>query len=102
MSAFTQSFAVFEVRMFSMNDKKFKSEFGALTRDESNTLKKAPKDFDPSHLAIEFLKLKSFTASEKIDDKLFSDPNFSKIIAEKLIVLKPMNDFLTRALETEE
>ena len=84
-----------------VNDKKFKSEFGALTRDENNTLKKAPKDFDPNHPAIEFLKLKSFTASEKIDDKLFLDPNFSKIVAEKLILLKPMNDFLNRALETE-
>jgi uncharacterized protein (TIGR02453 family) len=85
-----------------VNDKKFKAEFGTLTFDENNTLKKAPKDFDPNHPAIEFLKLKSFTASEKIDDKLFLDPNFSKIVTEKLIVLKPMNDFLSRALETEE
>ena len=85
-----------------INDKKFKSEFGALTRDENNTLKKAPKDFDPNHTAIDFLKLKSFTASEKIDDELFLDKNFAKIVAQKLIVLKPLNDFLTRALETEE
>jgi len=85
-----------------INNKKFKSEFGSITSDENNTLKKAPKDFDTNHPAIEFLKLKSFTASKKIDDKLFSEPNFSKIIAEKLIVLKPMNNFLNRALETEE
>ena len=85
-----------------VGNKKFKSEFGALTRDENNTLKKAPKDFDPNHPAIEFLKLKSFTASEKIDDKLFSEPSFSKVIATKLIVLKSMNDFLTRALNTED
>ncbi len=85
-----------------LSDKKFKKEFGTLTRDENNTLKKAPKDFDPNHPAIEYLKLKSFTASEKIDDSLFSDPNFSKIAAQKLIALKPLNDFLNRALETEE
>ncbi|WP_445452231.1 DUF2461 domain-containing protein [Flavobacterium sp. 25HG05S-40] len=84
-----------------VNDTKFKSEFGALTRDENNTLKKAPKDFEPDHPAIEFLKLKSFTASAKIDDKLFLDKNFNQIVAEKLIALKPMNDFLRRALETE-
>jgi uncharacterized protein (DUF2461 family) len=65
-------------------------------------LKKAPKDFDPNHPAIDYLKLKSFTASEKIEDSLFSDPNFSKIVAQKLIALKPLNDFLNRALETEE
>jgi len=48
------------------------------------------------------LKLKSFTASEKIDDTLFLDKDFSKIVAQKLVALKPMNDFLSRALETEE
>lgn len=85
-----------------VNNKKFISEFGALTRDDNNTLKKAPKDFEPNHPAIEFLKLKSFTASEKIEDKLFLDKNFAKIIAQKLMALKPMNDFLSRALETEE
>jgi uncharacterized protein (TIGR02453 family) len=85
-----------------VKDKKFKSEFGALTRDDNNTLKKAPKDFEPNHPAIEFLKLKSFTASAKIDDKLFLDKDFSKIVSQKLIALKPMNDFLNRALETED
>lgn len=85
-----------------VEDTDFKKEFKEMTRDESNTLKKAPKDFDPNHPAIEFLKLKSFTASERIDDKLFTDKDFSKIIAQKLIALKPMNDFLRRALETDE
>ena len=85
-----------------VNDKKFKSEFSALSRDDINTLKKAPKDFEADHPAIEYLKLKSFTASEKIDDKLFMDADFSKKIAQKLIALKPMNDFLHRALETED
>lgn len=83
-------------------DKTFKNEFKELTRDENNTLKKAPKDFDPNHPAIEFLKLKSFTASQKIDEKLFTKPDFSKVISQKLMALKPMNDFLRRALETEE
>jgi uncharacterized protein (TIGR02453 family) len=85
-----------------VDDKTFKKEFGTLTREESNMLKKAPKDFDPNHPAIEFLKMKSYTASQKIDDKEFTSPDFSKKIAQKLIALKPMNDFLKRALETEE
>lgn len=85
-----------------LSDKKFKKEFGTLTRDENNTLKKAPKDFEPNHPAIEYLKLKSFTASETLDDALFTEPNFSTIAAQKLIALKPLNDFLNRALETEE
>jgi uncharacterized protein (TIGR02453 family) len=85
-----------------LSDKKFKTEFNSLDRDENNALKKAPKDFDPNHPAIEFLKLKSHTVSQKIDDKLFTDKNFSKTIAQKLALIKPMNDFLRRALETEE
>jgi uncharacterized protein (TIGR02453 family) len=85
-----------------VNEKNFKKEFAALSREENNVLKNAPKGFEPTHPAIEFLKLKSFTASQKIDDKLFTQPNFSKKIAQKLIVLKPINDFLNRALETEE
>jgi uncharacterized protein (TIGR02453 family) len=85
-----------------VTNKNFKSTFKEITRDQNNVLKKAPKDFDPNHKAIEFLKLKSFTASCKIDDSLFNDNDFGKKVAQKLIVLKPLNDFLNRALETEE
>ena len=85
-----------------VDDKSFKSEFDALSRDEKDVLKNAPKGFDPNHEAIEFLKLKSFTASQKIDDKIFTNKDFGKKIALKLIALKPLNDFLNRALETED
>jgi len=85
-----------------VNDKTFKKEFSAITQDDSNSLKNAPKGFDPNHPAIEFLKLKSFTASQKVDDEIFTVPDFSKKIAQKLMALKPMNDFLKRALETED
>jgi uncharacterized protein (TIGR02453 family) len=85
-----------------VNNKVFKKGFKTLTRDDNNTLKKAPKDFEITHPAIEFLKLKSFTTSEKIDDKLFTEKKFSQIITQKLILLKPLNDFLNRALETED
>ena len=85
-----------------VEDKSFKSEFEALSRDEKDVLKNAPKGFDPNHEAIEFLKLKSFTASQKIDDKIFTNKDFGKKIASKLVALKPLNDFLNRALETED
>ena len=84
------------------SDKSFKTVYGDLSRNENEMLKKAPKDFDPNHPAIEFLKLKSYTASHKIDEKRFTDTDFSKKIAQQLIVLKPMNDFLSRALEIED
>ena len=80
----------------------FKKEYGSFDRDESNVLKKAPKDYDPNHPAIEFLKLKSFTATQKINDSLFTDKDFAKKMAQKLIILKPLTVFLNRALETIE
>lgn len=80
----------------------FSKAFGSLSRDENNTLKKAPKDYDINHPAIAYLQLKSFTTSKKIDEKLFSNPNFSKIIGPELARLKPLNDFLSRALATDE
>jgi uncharacterized protein (TIGR02453 family) len=85
-----------------VNNKEFVKEYKQISRDENNVLKKAPKDFEINHPAIEFLKLKSFTASQKIEDNLFNDVNFATIISKKLITLKPLNNFLTRALETEE
>jgi uncharacterized protein (TIGR02453 family) len=85
-----------------VSEKSFISNFKNLSREENNVLKNAPKGYDPNHAAIEFLKLKSFTASQKIDDKLFTDKDFSKKIAQKLIALKPLNEFLNRALDTED
>ncbi len=85
-----------------LSDKKFTSEFSGLDKSEGNMLKKAPKDFDPTHPAIELLKLKSFTASHKINEKDFTDKDFSKKIAKQLIALQPLNDFLRRAMEINE
>jgi len=81
-------------------DKKFQSVFGEL--DKTNTLKTAPKDFEKDHPAIEFLKLKSFTASAKLSDKDLLDKDFVKKTSEKLIALKALNAFMNRALTVEE
>jgi uncharacterized protein (TIGR02453 family) len=85
-----------------VSNKNFKTEFDALSREDNNVLKNAPKGYDPNHEAIEFLKLKSFTASQKIDDKIFLDKDFGKKLSVKLIALKPLNEFLNRALDTED
>ena len=79
-----------------LNNKIFKNEFGSLSTEDQ--LKKAPKDFDPNHPAIELLKLKSFTVSKPIDVSTISNLDFSKTTAQKLLLLKPLNEFLNRAL----
>lgn len=83
-----------------VNGKKFKSVFPELDRNDA--LKTAPKDFEKDHPAIEFLKLKSFTGSAKLSDSDIANKDFVKKTAEKLLVAKPLNDFLNRALGAED
>jgi len=82
-----------------ITSKDFKSVFGDLNREDA--LKTAPKGFEKDHPAIEFLKMKSFTASAPLSDKDLSDKDFVEKTAEKMLTLKPLNDFLNRALEGE-
>lgn len=85
-----------------LQNKNFKKEFGDFERNESNSLKTSPKDYEKNHPAIEYLKLKSFTAGQNLEDKILKDKDFVKNISQKLITLKPLNEFLTRALTTED
>lgn len=85
-----------------LNDKNFKKEFGSLDVNENNSLKSMPRGYDKDHPAIEFLKLKSFTASQTYDISEVTKKDFVKKMSQKLIALKPLNDFINRALDTEE
>ncbi|WP_343707518.1 DUF2461 domain-containing protein [Flavobacterium sp.] len=85
-----------------LNDKNFKKEFGSLEVNENNSLKSMPRGYEKDHPAIEFLKLKSFTASQTYDISEVTKRDFVKKMSEKLITLKPLNDFINRALDTEE
>lgn len=81
---------------------RFSSYYNGFDRDENNQLKGGPKDYDKSHPALEFLKLKSFTFSTQItDNEVFS----SQFVANTLMQfcsMKPLIDFLYRGLETDE
>ncbi len=83
-----------------LDDKKFAATFGGFDRE--NSLKTAPKGYEKDHVAIEHLKLKSFVVTKKIDDKLLLDKDFVQKVAAELALIKPLNEFLNRALTTEE
>ncbi|RYJ36725.1 DUF2461 domain containing protein [Flavobacterium anhuiense] len=85
-----------------LNDKNFKKEFGSLDVNENNSLKSMPRGYEKDHPAIEFLKLKSFTASQTYDISEVTKKDFVKKMSQKLIALKPLNEFINRALDTEE
>ncbi|MGE6356089.1 DUF2461 domain-containing protein [Flavobacterium sp. NPDC079362] len=83
-------------------DKNFKKEFGSLDVNETNSLKNPPRGYEKDHPAIEFLKLKSFTATQKYDISEVTQKDFVAKMSKKLIALKPLNEFINRALDTDE
>jgi uncharacterized protein (DUF2461 family) len=83
-----------------VNEEGFKSNYQNLNRDEKSTLKNPPKGYDKEDPAVEFLKLKSFTATQKFDSKLVTQKDFVPMMVEKMIALKPFNNFIDRALYT--
>jgi uncharacterized protein (TIGR02453 family) len=85
-----------------LNEKNFKKEFGGFNKNETNMLKNAPKDFEKDHPAIEYLKLKSFAAIEKFDISEATKKDFVAKMTKKLILLKPLNEFINRALTLDE
>lgn len=84
-----------------ITDKDFQSNYQTLNRDEKSTLKNPPKGYDKEDPAVEFLKLKSFTATQQFDIKLVTQKDFVPIMVEKMIALKPFNNFIDRALYSE-
>lgn len=84
-----------------LNEDAFRKEFGTLERTATNALKISPKEYDKDHPAISHLQLKSFTAGQSVDDSLLRDTDFVEKVAAKLLLLKPLNAFLTRGLLTE-
>ncbi|MFV5703730.1 DUF2461 domain-containing protein [Flavobacterium sp. XS2P12] len=84
-----------------LEEKNFKKEFKDFDRNEKNTLKNPPRGYEKEHPAIEFLKLKSFESSQRIDISAASKKDFVTVMSKKLIALKPLNDFINRALTSE-
>jgi uncharacterized protein (TIGR02453 family) len=85
-----------------LDEKNFKKEFKDFDRNEKNTLKNPPRGYEKEHPAIEFLKLKSFESSQRIDISEVTKKDFVAEMSKKLIALKPLNDFINRALTSEE
>ena len=76
--------------------KSFVDAFGKV-RGES--LKTAPKGFDPEHKAIEYLKLKEYMAfTEFLDEEFLTSPEFPKRLVKLAGEMYPLVVFLRKAL----
>jgi uncharacterized protein (TIGR02453 family) len=85
-----------------LNESEFKKTFVDFDRNERSTLKNPPRGYEKEHPAIELLKLKSFEASHKINYEDITKKDFIAKASKKLILLKPLNEFIGRALSTDE
>ena len=80
-----------------IGDAKFKNTFGALTKEAK--LSRPPKGYDMDNPAIEYLKLKSYTAVVPITDKEVLDVNLVKHTLTVFKTLSPLVQFLNRAID---
>ena len=85
-----------------INNKSFQREFKDFDRNEKNLLKNPPRGYEKDHPAIDFLKLKSFETSQIFDFEEVAKEDFVGKMTKKLVVLKPLNDFINRALTSED
>jgi uncharacterized protein (TIGR02453 family) len=74
----------------------FKKHFGGKLDGEK--LKMVPKGYDASNPAIEYLKMKSFIAYKPLTNKDLDSKDLIKNVAETFKMMKPLNDFLNRAI----
>lgn len=74
----------------------FKKHFDGLSRE--GALANPPKGYGADNLAIEYLKLKSFTATHPLPDKRLTSPELTDTVVEAFAGLQPLVTFLNRAL----
>lgn len=79
-----------------LNHKGFRKYFDGIS--EMDKQKLAPRDFPKDFPDIELLKHKHYTVSHPIADKKIMDPRFKSYVVTVFEAMKPLQEFLTRAL----
>lgn len=77
-----------------VNENSFASTFTL----EGDSLKRAPRGFDPDHPLIETLKLKSFAATTVFDQEVACSNRFIDTYADTCRTAAPFSEFLTKAV----
>lgn len=82
-----------------IKNKKFVACYGELERGEGMSLSREPKGYEKDNPAIDYIKLKSWVATTPLTDADLTGKDLVKKITTALETLKPLLDFLNRALE---
>lgn len=82
-----------------VKEKKFKTVYSDLLKDTETSLTRPPKGYDETNAAIDYLKLKSFLGLRKLTDEELQSDGLVKTVTTSFEILKPLLDFMNRALE---
>ena len=77
----------------------FKKLYGELEREEGQVLVNIPKGYDKENIAGEYLKLKSFVATQYLSDENLSDRYLANTVAKSFKALNPFLKFINRSFE---
>jgi uncharacterized protein (TIGR02453 family) len=77
------------------SDKNLWQRFGEI---EGECLKRAPRGYDPDHVHVEHLKLKSFFIHQSLDESLATTPRMIDEVIAAYADSVPLAQFLTRAV----
>ena len=77
--------------------KDIQNYFGGLSEDPKK-LKTSPKGYNQDHEQIELLRRKNFTVMKQLTEDEVTGDNFIDIVEEAYLKMKPLNDYLTKAM----
>jgi uncharacterized protein (TIGR02453 family) len=77
----------------------FVKRFGELEREKGQVLINVPKGYEKDNPAGEYLKLKSWVASQNISDEILTQPALIKEVLQGFKALQPLLQFINRSFE---
>jgi uncharacterized protein (TIGR02453 family) len=80
-----------------LSDSNFLKYFSGL--EDFDKLKRPPKDFPADFEHIDLLKYKSYAVMHSLTNEIVTRVNFIEYILEVLNAMKPLNDFINRAID---
>ena len=81
-----------------ISSKKFKTMYGDMDMSKEFLLSRVPKGYEADNPAAGYLKLKSYLSITQLSDKDLTSKNLLKKTTASFEALKPLIDFLNRAL----
>jgi len=82
-----------------ITSKKFKSVYGGLYTGDDVSLSKVPHGFEKDNPAAEYIKLKCFIATKKLNEKDITGKSLEKQVLEAFETLQPLVEFINKGLE---